>query len=166
MKKAKNKYPKQYDEIRHYLKLLSECEKKNAGVDESADCFAKILEVLFVPEFVTNETDRKVLEWFGYNLGRWIYVMDAFADIEDDYKNKNYNPFLLKYDYKNEDISEFRKRVRDEYDIIVTLTLESIASAFELIDFKKNRSIVENIVYLGLRRVKDKVLKGEKNGSV
>lgn len=162
MKKAKNKYPKQYDEIRHYLKLLSECEKKNAGVDESADCFAKILEVLFVPEFVTDETDRKVLEWFGYNLGRWIYVMDAFADIEEDYKNKNYNPFLVD---RADNIVDKKKEILKDLTVSLTLNLGTLASAYELLKVYKNDNIIRHIVYMSLKLRQNKVL-GESDGSV
>ena len=29
---------------------------------------------------------------FGFFLGKFIYLMDAYEDIEDDLKNHNYNP--------------------------------------------------------------------------
>lgn len=29
----------------------------------------------------------------GYNLGRWIYLMDAADDLEEDREKNNYNPF-------------------------------------------------------------------------
>ena len=30
--------------------------------------------------------------WFGFFLGKWLFVLDAFEDIEKDQKNKVYNP--------------------------------------------------------------------------
>ena len=149
--------------ISEYLKELQKKEKEQCGdIDEVADPFGKLLKTVFMAGAVGfSDADKKALAAFSYNLGRFIYIIDALDDIEKDIKNKNYNPFLIKYGYNGEDVCEFKKRIYDEYDIILTLNLESIASAYDLIDFKKNKKIIENIVYLGLRKAKDKVMKGE-----
>ena len=162
MKKAKKRYRTQYDKIKSYLKLLSECEKKNAGVDEAADCFAKILEVLFVPEFIEDEIQKRVLAWFGYNLGRWIYVMDAFSDMEEDYKHRNYNPFLTE---EFEDIKKLKKDTADKLKVSLTLNLGTIASTYELLDVYKNDDIISHIVYMALKLRQNKEL-GESDGSL
>lgn len=155
-KKAKKKYPKKCEIIKTILEELNIKEKENcADIDEVSDCFGRLLSEVFL-----KDGEDRALKEFSYQLGRFIYIIDALDDIEKDIKSKNYNPFIKKYSYINEDAKEFKKRVCSEYDLIVTLTLESIASAFELIDFKKNKTILQNIVYLGLRKEKDKV-KGE-----
>ncbi|MBE7014211.1 MAG: hypothetical protein E7419_03260 [Ruminococcaceae bacterium] len=155
-KKAKKKYPKKCEIIKTILEELNIKEKENcADIDEVSDCFGRLLSEVFL-----KDGEDRALKEFSYQLGRFIYIIDALDDIEKDIKSKNYNPFIKKYSYNNEDAKEFKKRVCSEYDLIVTLTLESIASAFELIDFKKNKTILQNIVYLGLRKAKDKV-KGE-----
>lgn len=163
LKKAKKLYPMQYDKVDKLLKLLAGKEKENCGdIDETADCFAKITEELFVPDFIEcDEITKKALANFGYNIGRFIYIADAVDDLTKDVKNKNYNPFIVKYGYNGEEPSEFKKMVAEKQDFTLMLTLESVASAFELIEFKKNREIIENIVYLGLRGSKDRALKGE-----
>ncbi len=168
IKKVKKKYPGMYEKIKENINNLSRLEMDGCSdVDEVADPFGKLLAVVFTHPNVEMSEDRKRILWeFGYNLGRFIYIIDALDDIKEDIENKNYNPFLKRFDYKGEDPLEFIKKVYGEYDMIVTLTLERIASAFELMDFKKNRELIENIIYLGLRLAKDKVLKGEKNGSV
>lgn len=163
LKKAKNKYPEKFNKIKEILKELSQKEKqKVSDIDEVADSFGKLLSVVFVPcDMCFSDNLKKIISNFSYNLGRFIYIIDALDDIKKDIKNKNYNPFVLRYSYNGEDADDFKKRVCEEYDLFITLTLENIASAFELIDFKKNRQIIENIVYLGMRKTKDKVLKGE-----
>ncbi len=168
IKKVRKKYPFEYEKIKEYINSLSKLEREGCGdIDEAADPFGQLLALVFTPKCDgTDEKNSRALWEFGYNLGRFIYIIDALDDMEEDIKNKNYNPFLKRYSYNACDSSGFIKKVYDEYDMIVTLTLERIAAAFELMDFKKNREIVENIVYLGLRRVKDRVLKGEKNGSL
>ena len=156
-KKAKKKYPKKCEIIKTILEELNIKEKENcADIDEVSDCFGRLLSEVFL-----KDGEDRALKEFSYQLGRFIYIIDALDDIEKDIKSKNYNPFIKKYSYINEDAKEFKKRVCSEYDLIVTLTLESIASAFELIDFKKNKTILQNIVYLGLRKEKDRIAVGE-----
>lgn len=156
-KKAKKKYPKKCEIIKTILEELNIKEKENcADIDEVSDCFGRLLSEVFL-----KDGEDRALKEFSYQLGRFIYIIDALDDIEKDIKSKNYNPFIKKYSYINEDAKEFKKRVCSEYDLIVTLTLESIASAFELIDFKKNKTILQNIVYLGLRKAKDRIAVGE-----
>ena len=36
----------------------------------------------------------------GYNLGRWIYLIDAYDDAEKDAKSGNYNPYVVKFGKK------------------------------------------------------------------
>ena len=40
--------------------------------------------------------------------------------------------------------------------------LDEMLKAYDLIKFKKNKSIIDNIVYLGLRRKTEDVLEGKK----
>ncbi len=168
IKKVKKKYPVMYGKIKENIDNLTKLEREECcDVDVVADPFGKLLADIFTPEdMAVKDSERRILWEFGYNLGRFIYIIDALDDIKEDIENKNYNPFLKRFNYKGEEPLEFIKKVYGEYDMIVTLTLERIASAFELMDFKKNRELIENIIYLGLRLAKDKVLKGEKNGSV
>ena len=34
------------------------------------------------------------LRYLGYHIGKFIYLMDAYSDLEKDSKNKDYNPFI------------------------------------------------------------------------
>ena len=160
MKKARKRFPKQYEGIEEQLKRLCECEKRAAHIDEAADCFAKILEILFTPDFITDETARKILAWFGYNIGRWIYVIDAYNDIEKDFKSGSYNPFLAEIADIN-DKSAIAKRL----STTLTLNLDSAASAYELLNVYKNDGIIRHIVYTSLYMRQKKIL-GEDNGPV
>ena len=98
--KIKKKYPEISLEISENLKRLTILEENECCViDEVADCFAKLLEAVFVPDFIEDERTRKVLSWMGYNIGRWIYILDAYEDVEKD-KKKNIllnptMPFLI-----------------------------------------------------------------------
>ena len=39
--------------------------------------------------------------WMGYNLGKWIYILDAYDDIEEVINRKTYNPIIYQYKYND-----------------------------------------------------------------
>jgi hypothetical protein len=152
-KRLAKKYHRENGEIMTQLERLSRLERECCpSIDETADCFAKILETLFTPDFITDEAARRSLAWLGYNIGRWIYIIDAFADYEKDLKKNSYNPFI----YSQKEYDEIREELR----ITLTYTLASAASAYELLDIKKNDEILRNIIYIGLKNKQDSILCG------
>lgn len=154
VKKARKKVSGIYEEIEKLLSKLSELEKKNCTVpDEVADVFGVLLGKCMQAPFATEE-NKKQLYWLGYYVGRWIYLTDAVADFEKDIKKRNYNPF--KFSYNN------MKKLEKDLELPLTLTLESAASAFELLNVKRNRRILENILYLGMAKKQNDILKGTK----
>ena len=141
MKKCAKKYPEQYRCIRENLLKLSRLENNNCkNLDEVADCFGKLLEGIF------NINNNKALAWLGYHIGRFIYIADAYNDIEKDIKNNSYNPFVAMYgkDLKKDD---FKAMVVSSLEF----TLSEISNAYNLLDIKKNKELLDNIIYLGLR---------------
>ncbi len=151
---AKNK--ETFDFISDRLSELSLLEKQSCSeIDEVADKFAKILEYVFTPDFVTDGDTRRILSWLGYNLGRWLYVIDAYNDIEKDYKSGSYNAFLQNASVGAEEI---KNQIRERVDFTLTLTLENMASALELLNLHRNRALIENIVYQGLKGKQKSVL--------
>ena len=90
-----------------------------------------------------------MLDWLGYNLGRWIYVLDAVNDMDKDYKSGSYNPLLT--DIGGEDISDYRKKIAMEQEISLTFTLENIASSFELLKVYRNQELLYKMIYDSLR---------------
>lgn len=169
MRKARKKYPDEYEYINKCLNELSVLEKQNcADTDLVSDCFAKITERLFVPKEIKNENDRKILAWLGYNLGRWIYMIDAVNDMEKDLKSKSYNPFLVKY---NGNFEECKKITFQKQSVTLTMTLKNVAAAFDLLNVHRNQSLLYKIVYGSLYAKQNAILKrltetGENNGSV
>ncbi len=141
--KIKNKYPDKLYNIEKYLAEITEAEKTGKkNIDIPAAAFGKLMAELFCKD----ETENRALYEFGYNIGRWIYVMDAIDDFEKDKKKGRYNPFSTA-----EEIAEQANAV--------WYNLSAAAAAFELLEIKRNKSILDNIVYTGLKNVTEKVLK-------
>lgn len=162
--KTKKRYPDIYKEIKNNLRKLDELEKtKCTEIDETADCFAKIMECLFVPDFIDDKNEKRILAWIGYNIGRWIYIIDAYNDMDDDIKDGSYNTFVCKY--PNKSAEEIKKTIRESLNVSLILTLENVSSAYELLTVNKNKEILDNIIYIALKMKQSGIL-GERNESL
>ena len=137
--------------IESYLKQLTELEKNNCDyIDEAAEPFASIMRELFECGHIKDENERKTLGWLGYNLGRWIYVMDAYDDLERDAGNKAYNPLISQFGFKENGIKDFKDTIREKVNFILTYSLSEAEKAYSLLGIEKNKGILDNILYSGL----------------
>lgn len=162
---SRKRYADIYSSLTKYLLELSELEAQNcAEVDMVADRFAKICEIIF--SYTTKSNESRTLAWLGYNIGRWIYVIDAFSDISKDYKEHSYNPFLAGADIKG-DLDGYIKKTARAIEPSLNINLANIGAAYELLNIKRNDAILRNIIYDGIRSKQDLLLhKGDKNESI
>ena len=156
-KKSKNNTPEIYDYVNEKLSELSETEKKNtASIDIPANIFGDIMKKLL--SYGIDGNKKLIAENIGKRLGRWIYIVDALDDYEEDRKHGSYNPFVLLYggeDFSEDNIESISKMLEAELALAL--------SAIDLLDSDedKNRSeIIKNILCLGMpssvRRICDK----------
>lgn len=157
-KKLMGKYPEKCAIINQRLEELAMLEKAGcASIDAAAEPFAKLMEE--VMDFDRLEADsRKALRWMGYNLGKWIYIIDAFDDLEEDVKNSSFNPLISHFKYNGQDICKFKGEIREQVEFILLYCLGEASKAYELLDKKENKGILENILYMGMLSKTDKIL--------
>ena len=166
-KKLKDKYPEKTELVGRYLKQLSEVEKKNSDIfDEAAEPFSLLMEEIFDFDKFSYNGYKNECRKIGFHMGKWIYLMDAFDDLEKDIKKGNYNPVLIQFGYKkddfqNESIEDFKIRTNERIRLNLELYLANIGEQVDNLPLKKNKEIIENIVYLGLLGKTDEILKGE-----
>lgn len=156
-KKASNEFPELNFLFLEYLKSQKEVEKSSLqNFDAAADPTAKMLSKLFA--MCSNDDETRALERLGYCLGRWIYLMDAAADLENDIKKGRYNP--LSDEAKSQaDLKEFlNSRLLAQLNICI----KEAAAAFELLDIKRFKNILGNIIYLGLEDSQKQIFLKEK----
>lgn len=126
-------------------------EERSPQLDRAADAFAGILAC--AAQTVPEGGTRRVLEQLLYHLGRWVYLMDAWDDLEEDRKNGRYNPLDAR----------FQGRARENREYLETTAVHSLrlmGSAAELLEPGAWTPIVENILYTGLPSVQSAVLDG------
>ncbi|MGL5972957.1 MAG: DUF5685 family protein [Oscillospiraceae bacterium] len=131
------------------LKQIKLEKRKESNIDIASDptahCFGQIFR-----EMAQNSKDALILERLGYFIGRWIYLIDAFDDLDKDIKNNNYNPYIYKYKTKNCNKIIFNK-VYNDIEIILNLTIGEIINCYNLLDIKNNKNILDNIMFLGFK---------------
>jgi len=80
------------------------------------------------------------LRQFGFSLGRVIYLLDALLDMEQDKKEDKFNIFNLK--------STSRDQAKEE----CFMALGEMAYWYRQLDFKENKEITDNIIFISLAR--------------
>ncbi len=148
-------YTAEREAIASQLAALADIERQNIhDQDMAADCFAVLCAKLFSPEFV-GEKEREALYWLGYNIGRWVYIIDAYEDLAHDLKKGCYNPFA-----GEGSCEKFKSEQGSQVEETLYFTLASAAAAFDLLPISRYKSLLENIIYIGLSARQNYVLHG------
>ena len=93
------------------------------------------------------------MEQLLYHIGRWIYLVDAWDDLEKDRAQGNYNPISARFpQIGEEEQSYLRTTLRH--------SLNLARSAMALLELGHWQDTVENILYLGLPAVEELVFTG------
>ena len=157
----------------------------------------------------SSEKKQNLHETFaniGYHLGKWIYLIDAVDDIEENLESGCYNPLLYRFRFQDgsgqfgapeqhrqqqhteaenitanqaegsdaspdsisncigdnigpETPEAFRARIDDMLRFNLYQYLAVISESMEALDIQKNSGIIENVIYFGLNRKTEEVLK-------
>ena len=139
-KTAYDKYPQKADFIKACLgELRSLEEDQSTSIDHTSNCFARLLEEIF--DYKDDEY-RDRLRKVGFNIGKYIYIMDAYEDLDQDLEKGRYNPFSS---YKDD-----REGLKVRVDKLIGMTLARLEEAILDLDIKVNKSIIDNIIYSGV----------------
>ena len=131
-------YPDKCREIERCLKAISALEKSGeSSPDTGANLSARMLGVIYR---FREDMWADALVALGEGLGRFVYLMDAYDDLEADLKKGRYNPLRVWHD-------------RDDYETFVkdslTLLIGEATEAFETLPLVQDMDILRNILYSG-----------------
>lgn len=155
VKKAVLKYPRQCRAIKASLKRLSDLEKaEEKHIDAVAGCFGELMAELFI---YRQDQWENELRRFGFFLGKFIYIMDAYDDLKKDMENGSYNPLA----------SYYRDNSYEENCMhMLTMMIGECSNAFERLPCLQDADILRNILYSGVWMKYNKIQNGlieEKN---
>ena len=99
---------------------------------------------------------EKDLRVIGFFLGKFIYIMDAYEDLEEDLKERNYNPLRELSKSKN-----YEEKCRE----ILCMMIAESSAAFEKLPCLLDADILRNILYAGVWTKYNKLQKKKEEGS-
>ena len=138
--------------------------------DEAGACFGDLMAELFA---FTNDAWELPLRHMGFYLGKFIYLLDAYDDLDKDEKSGSFNPLLPVRARMMEDAAAMERRAGLDHDArqahsdhadaapagrlfddyvrtLLTMLMASCTRAFEALPIVENIDILRNILYAGI----------------
>ena len=159
-KKAVRKQPELDRVIRECMQKQAALEKaRTASIDAAAEPTAQMLAYLSsLP--ARDDKERRILERFGYCLGRWIYLVDAVDDLPEDLEKGRYNPYILSRYLENgqpEALEETRR-----YSLLtLNACLAECLAAYNLLTVRRFDGILRNVLEQGMPSVQRQAASGQ-----
>ena len=143
---------------------LRELEKAGCdSLDRASHPFAELTAELaeLVLGGLIADRDNTDFRSLCYNIGKFIYLVDALDDVGEDYKKKRYNPFLAAYGgYVNR--RQFFGDNKDGINFVTATVLNRAAECFNQLELTQSNTLLKNIVHKGLRHKLKQVLESDK----
>lgn len=133
------RYPRQSQVITKCLQQLHAYEKNGEmNIDLVAGCFGELMgELLVFRQDMWSESLRKA----GFFLGKFIYIIDAYEDLQKDLKKASYNPMLALYE---------KESYETDIKVMLTMMMAECTSEFEKLPCILDIDILRNILYDGV----------------
>lgn len=137
--RAYKKYPEKFDKICELMHSIHQYEKEESTeIDTVSGAFGEIMAEIFA---YRRDAWEDTLRRMGFFFGKFIYLMDAYEDIEQDLEKGTYNP--LKNVYRQENFEE-------KAENILLMMMAECSKAFERLPIVENTEILRNILYSGV----------------
>lgn len=135
----RGKYAAKVKRIESLMHRLLQKEKEGSSdIDEMSRLFGEVMAEIIVYK---DDEWKGNLYRLGLNLGKFIYLCDAYEDVEKDLKNGSYNPFRGMYEDP-----DFEEQCRG----ILVLMMSECSREFEQLPILDNIEILRNIIYSGV----------------
>lgn len=152
--KAAGKYPEIASTIRSAILELSALEQERCpSPDKTSLLFADIMAAAF-----SGFAGNRVLTELSRRLGAWIYTVDAADDFFEDLADGSYNPFICEHGMRGKPGKNDLEMLAEEVSILLFHHLDEMKKAYDLLDIKKNKGILDNIIFFGMRRRTESII--------
>jgi len=132
-------YPEKCRAIEAWMDAIREIEAGGREeIDPPMNLTGRMLGTLFVYQ---DDVWSQQLYRMGEGLGRFIYFMDAYDDLEKDVRKKKFNPLKSIMHQEN-----YESLCRDA----MTMMLADCADAFECLPVLRDANLIRNILYSGV----------------
>ena len=151
--RIRDRWPRQAEAAASYIEKLGEVERlRTNDLDSVAGLTGTALGEIFVME---EDLWSDILRRMGFFLGKFVYLMDAYEDLEKDRKKKLYNPW---------EFFDSRKDFEAFAENTLVLMMTDCAKEFEKLPIVQDAEILRNIVYSGVW-MRYRAMKEKKHGN-
>ncbi len=119
------------------------------SIDELSDPFAS-LTAFIISYYYKNENFFNDLYNLGYNLGRWIYIIDAFDDLKEDMEKHKFNAINKAFNVENLPYEDLIIKEGNRIEFNLIMSANSTSEALDKLPINKNKDLLFNILQLGL----------------
>lgn len=158
-KKAKKREP-ELDRIvkERYQELVAYEKIQGDSIDMASDPFGKMM--VEVVQVLLGEKCTEPVKEIAYNLGKWIYLIDALDDFDKDKKKKNYNVFINAYKEINSKETLLKEK-QGELVYVFSSVLSNIAENAKRLEYKFNHDLTDNVLMRGLSVETKKIMENQ-----
>lgn len=150
-RKAASFQPALTRQVEKALTSLHKLEKEKAVcTDEPSDAFGTLMKAVVESAPYLEGQDKEAAGWMFYNLGRWIYLVDAWDDREKDEKQGAYN------------VMNLAGTDREQAEYLLYISLAQAEKGYDLVEMEGPHGLVDNIMHDGCRMVTRRLLKEDK----
>ena len=134
-------YPRQTKALENYMERLAEYE---SGNEMNIDLVAGLTGEMLGEIFAWREDEwQEELKTLGFYMGKFIYLMDAYEDLDKDEKKNKYNPLRQ---LRRDNPKNFETLCR----LMMTSMMSECAKSFERLPILQHADILRNILYSGV----------------
>lgn len=136
-----DKYPRQVAALEHYMCETENLEKTG---EQNLDIISGLTGEMLGEVFCwKNDEWKEELKTLGFYMGKFIYLMDAYEDLEKDKKRNAYNPLRF---MEKKDEQEFETLCK----LLLTSMISECAKSFERLPILMHAEILRNVLYSGV----------------
>lgn len=135
------------------LQAINELEKAESDdLDRLSGYFGAVMAEICAVKHDEWETSLRAV---GYHLGRYVYILDAYDDIEKDIRDKSFNPLISRLakepvnDIKSISVKEWA-HLADWAKEVLMMIAADMAKEFEMLPIIQEVEILRNIIYSGI----------------
>ena len=142
-------------ELEDIMEQFNEREKKHCSIDECMSSMGSFLQIIVYYFIQINGVEGNNIEEIcsiANIIGKWIYIIDAFDDLEKDKKKNNFNPLMM----IKKDGEEMNTQQKIARVILEMITIDIDRKISEL--NTKNYDIIENILKFGIKNTLTQII--------
>ena len=135
------KYPRQVHAVEEFMRKTDEVETRG---ETNLDAVAGLTGEMLGEIFCWREDEwQEELRTLGFYMGKFIYIMDAYEDYDEDRRKKEYNPLVYAMRESADDMDTLCR-------LLLTSMMSECAKSFERLPILLHADILRNVLYSGV----------------